>query len=239
MRIAIYSNYYTDIGELKNIIYEYLINNKIVAKVSVFENNSDVITASEHFDVYVMDMDMYENIVELGQQLNKINAYAKFIYTSKDTTRAYEAAQAEADYFLAKPYDKEQTLKVFKKIRKSVQDDNIVINTADGERRIRANTLNYINIVNRCLCYHLTDGTIFDGQTLRSSFEKAISPLQFNRSNSFLFLPPSLLINVGEIKILDTNKVIFENNDILYISRKQHDLIDTAWKSYTRFVNID
>ena len=239
MRIAIYSNYYTDIGELKNIIYEYLINNKIVAKVSVFENNSDVITAPEHFDVYVMDMDMHENIIELGQQLNKINACAKFIYASKDTTRAYEASQAEADYFLAKPYDKEQTLKVFKKIRQSVQDDNIVINTADGERRIRANTLNYINIVNRCLCYHLTDGTIFDGQTLRSSFEKAISPLQFHRSNSFLFLHPSLLINVGEIKILDTNKVIFENNDILYISRKQHDLIDTAWKSYTRFVNIN
>ena len=49
----------------------------------------------------------------------------------------------------------------------------------------------------------------------------------------------SLLINVGEIKILDTDKVIFENNDILYISKKQHDLIDSAWKSYNRFINIE
>jgi hypothetical protein len=74
---------------------------------------------------------------------------------------------------------------------------------------------------------------------LRTSFEKAISPLQYHHSNTFLFLPPSLLINVGEIKILDTDKVIFENNDILYISKKQHDLIDSAWKSYNRFINIE
>ena len=80
---------------------------------------------------------------------------------------------------------------------------------------------------------------MFDGQTLRTSFEKAISPLQHAKSKSFLFLPPSLLINVGEIKILYSDKIVFENDDVLYISKKQHDLIDVAWKSYTRFINID
>ena len=59
--------------------------------------------------------------------------------------------------------------------------------------------LNYINIVKRCLSYHLKDGTMLDGQSLRVSFEKAIDPLQ--ERPSFLFLAPSLLINLNEIKI--------------------------------------
>jgi ABC-2 type transport system ATP-binding protein len=45
---------------------------------------------------------------------------------------------------------------------------------------------------------------------LRSSFEKAIHPLEENKA--FLFLPPSLLINLGEIK--DLNKS-FDNKEIL------------------------
>ena len=67
--------------------------------------------------------------------------------------------------------------RIIKEIKQKVQDDHIVIKISGGEKRIRANELNYINIVQRCLCYHLTDGTMFDGQTLRTSFEKAISPL--------------------------------------------------------------
>lgn len=239
LKIAIYSNRFSDINDLKEIVYEYLTENKIVAKVSTFEDSYELLTASNSYDIYIMDMDMHSNVAEIGRQISVIDTGTKFIYVSENTALAYDAFESEADYFLAKPFNKDKVLKILKEIRQHIQDENIVIKTAIGEKRVRANALNYINIVQRCLCYHLTDGTMFDGQALRTSFEKAISPLQYHRSNTFLFLPPSLLINVGEIKILDTDKVIFENNDILYISKKQHDLIDSAWKSYNRFINIE
>ena len=95
------------------------------------------------------------------------------------------------------------------------------------------NNLNYINIVRRCLCYHLKDGTIFDGQTLRSSFEKAIDPLQHHKS--FIFLPPSLLINLNEIKAINKDNIIFENDDILFFPMKQHDTLRNKWIEYNAF----
>ena len=79
---------------------------------------------------------------------------------------------------------------------------------------------------------------MFDGQTLRNSFEKAISPLQHHKSKSFLFLPPSLLINVGEIKILNNDNIIFENDDVLYIPKKSYDVVHDAWIDYNKFVNL-
>ena len=39
LNIAIYSNYYADIEALKSIIYTYLAEIKIVAKISVIEDS--------------------------------------------------------------------------------------------------------------------------------------------------------------------------------------------------------
>ena len=76
---------------------------------------------------------------------------------------------------------------------------------------------------------------MFDGQTLRSSFEKAIYPLQENKS--FLFIPPSLLINIGEIKILNSDNAVFENDDVVYFPKKSYDMIHDKWLNYNRIVN--
>ena len=47
--------------------------------------------------------------------------------------------------------------------RREIKEDSIIIKIPSGERRVRINNLNYINIVRRCLCYHLKDGAMFDG----------------------------------------------------------------------------
>jgi hypothetical protein len=73
---------------------------------------------------------------------------------------------------------------------------------------------------------------------LRTSFEKAIFPLQHNKAKMFLFLPPSLLINIGEIKIINSDNIVFENDDVLYVPKKSHDTIRDAWIEYNKFTNL-
>ena len=237
LSIAIYSDQKADSVVLRSIIQDFLIDSKIMAKVSIFSNPDEFITVHGSYDIYIMDMDSADDVIELGQCIMGIDIGSHFIYMCSDINQAYQAAKIHADYFLAKPIDIEEFILILKKIKRKIQDDNIIIKIPTGERRVRANNLNYINIVKRCLCYHLKDGTVFDGQTLRTSFEKAISPLQHNKSKSLLFLPPSLLINIGEIKIVNSNNIIFENDDILYFPKKAYETIREAWINYNRFVN--
>ena len=75
---------------------------------------------------------------------------------------------------------------------------------------------------------YLKDGEMFDGQTLRSSFQKAITPL--DQHEQFIFLSPSLLINLYQIKILDLDHLYFDNDEVLYFPRKAHDTIEQRWK---------
>ena len=232
LSIAIYSDQETDVLALKSIIQDFLIANKIMAKLSHFQKGEDLILVPTRYDIYIMDMDSSEDTIALGKTMMDIEAGSRFIYMSSDTTKAYSVFKLHADYFLEKPIDIQDFHTILTRIKQKIQEDNIIIKIPTGERRIRSNNLNYINIVKRCLCYHLRDGAMFDGQTLRTSFEKAIYPLQ--NSQMFLFLPPSLLINLSEIKIVNSDNIIFENEDVVYFPKKSYDIVREAWLNYNR-----
>lgn len=203
-----------------------------MAKISCFSTPEEVMMIPNRYDVYFMDMDSTNDATVLGKNRRLIDEGSQFVYMSINPNVAHIAAKVRSDYFITKPFDKEEIAEILNEIKKEIKEDSIIIKIPSGERRVRINNLNYINIVRRCLCYHLKDGAMFDGQTLRSSFEKAIDPL--HKHKSFIFLAPSLLINLGEIKIINKDNIVFENDDVLYFPMKQYDNLRNAWINYNR-----
>ena len=206
-----------------------------MAKISFFSTPEEVMMIPNRYDVYFMDMDSTNDATALGKNRRLIDEGSQFVYMSINPNVAHIAAKVRSDYFITKPFDKEEIAEILNEIKKEIKEDSIIIKIPSGERRVRINNLNYINIVRRCLCYHLKDGAMFDGQTLRSSFEKAIDPL--NKHKSFIFLAPSLLINLGEIKIINKDNIVFENDDVLYFPMKQYDNLRNAWINYCRILD--
>ena len=206
-----------------------------MAKISCFSTPEEVMMIPNRYDVYFMDMDSTNDATVLGKNRRLIDEGSQFVYTSINPNVAHIAAKVRSDYFITKPFDKEEIAEILNEIKKEIKEDSIIIKIPSGERRVRINNLNYINIVRRCLCYHLKDGAMFDGQTLRSSFEKAIDPL--HKHKSFIFLAPSLLINLGEIKIINKDNIVFENDDVLYFPMKQYDNLRNAWVNYNRIID--
>ena len=206
-----------------------------MAKISCFSTPEEVMMIPNRYDVYFMDMDSTNDATVLGKNRRLIDEGSQFVYMSINPNVAHIAAKVRSDYFITKPFDKEEIAEILNEIQKEIKEDSIIIKISSGERRVRINNLNYINIVRRCLCYHLKDGAMFDGQTLRSSFEKAIDPL--HKHKSFIFLAPSLLINLGEIKIINKDNIVFENDDVLYFPMKQYDNLRNAWINYNRIID--
>ena len=232
LSIAIYSNLIEDVAILKTLIQDYLIESKSMAKISCFPKGEDIILIPNRYDVYFIDMDTEEDSAELGESLRKIDRGSKFVYMSINPNKAQRATKARCDYFITKPFDKIELIEILTEIKEDIRQDSFIIKIPSGERRVRVDDLNYVNIVRRCLCYHLKDGNMFDGQTLRSSFEKAIHPLEEHKS--FIFLAPSLLINLNEIQIINKDHLIFDNADILYFPMKQYDVLRNAWINYNK-----
>jgi DNA-binding LytR/AlgR family response regulator len=134
-----------------------------MAKISCFSKPEEIIAIPNRYDAYFMDMDSETEIIALGKQLKQIDDGGQFIYVSINPNNASIAAKTRSDYFITKPFDKEELTEILNEIKKEVKEDSIIIKIPSGERRVRINNLNYINIVRRCLCYHLKDGAMFDG----------------------------------------------------------------------------
>jgi hypothetical protein len=98
------------------------------------------------------------------------------------------------------------------------------------DQRIYIKDLNYINITNRNLRYHLADGKEYDSQTLRQSFSKEISPLLIKPE--LYFIQPSLLVNLTNIETLWADRMQFENGDIIYYPKTAYEKLKNAWKNY-------
>ena len=235
LSIAIYSTDLEFCNQIKEIIQDYLIEYKTMARVSLFQEVEKIEMVSRSYDLYIIDMDS-ETIgtIELGLKLKENDKGSKFLYISHDINLAFQATDTIADCFLCKPIPVESLKKIITKVWSNIKSNSVIIQTTVGERRVRIDTINYINIIKRCLCYHLNDGSMFDGQTLRVAFDKATANL-INNEN-FIFIDPSLLINLGEIQILEHDHVIFENGDIAYFPKKHYDLIRERWIAYSKVI---
>ena len=233
--IAIYTIQSETAEELKETIQDFLIESKTTAKVLFFNDSQTLLTTPNSFDLYIMDLDnSNENVLELGGQMTEIDKGSKYLFISSTPEKAHEVADIWADYYLSKPIDKNKMKKILLKVLDSIKHNSTIIQTSEGERRVRIDNINYIDIVKRCLCYHLNDGSMFDGQTLRTSFEKATSHLI--RHEDFIFLAPSLLINVLQIKILNHNSAKFENGEVVYFPRKAYEMVRARWVNRSKII---
>ena len=236
LRIAIYSKDAESLANVKSIVQDFLIELKFIAKVSKFIEKENIVEAPE-YDIYIIDMDEDPSeALTIGHDIRNIYQDARFVYLSEDSAMAYSVAKAKFEYFSTKPLEKEDLFEILRKIKRKILNDSVIIKVAGGERRIKIHELNYVNITKRCLCYHLTDGTVFDGQTLRTSFEKTIDPLHKRTDKVFLLLGPSLLINVGQIKVLNKDNLIFDNDDILFFPQTQYEKVREAWVNFNRVI---
>lgn len=103
----------------------------------------------------------------------------------------------------------------------------IIISTSRGDQRMGLTNLNFIDIENRSLFYHLKNETVQARCVLRTSFAKAIE--QYLHNDNLIFLKPSLLINIDNIEFLNKDHIIFKNNEVLYFPKKHYCEIYERW----------
>lgn len=103
----------------------------------------------------------------------------------------------------------------------------VIISTSQGDKRVELKDLNFIDIEERSLFYHLNDKVIKARCILRTSFAKAIEPYLCNEN--LFFLKPSLLINIDNIQFLNKDHIIFKNDEILYFPKKYYIEIYEKW----------
>ena len=229
IKVTIYERYIENVGDVRGYLRQFANTNNIIIKENVFFKAEDMIETVS--DVCLLD---YKAFLEYSEELIQwqITHNIKFIFATSDIKDIIEIMQCHPEqYFILAPIEEEALHKVFDNLKQRIKKIAIVAKLAHSEdQRIYIKDLNYINITNRNLRYHLANGREYDSQTLRQSFSKEISPLLIKPE--LYFIQPSLLVNLTNIETLWADHMQFENGDIIYYPKTAYDKLKEAWKNY-------
>lgn len=229
IKITILENNITNVGDIRGFLREFTNKNNIVIKENVYFKTEDMVQHSA--DICLIDFKAYlENQEVLFDWQDKNNI--KFIFATSDIKDIVEIMQNHPEHYcLLTPIEEESLIKILDNLKTKIKKVAIIAKLAHSEdQRIYIKDLNYINIINRNLRYHLANGKEYDSQTLRQSFSKEIAPLLIKPE--LYFIQPSLLINLTNIDTLWQDHLKFENGDVIYFPKTAYDKLKEVWKNY-------
>lgn len=232
LTFAIYESENINTLQVKEYIKNYADNQYTIIKQCGISNIEDLMRLKPK--LCLMDYRIYlENEEELKtwKKKNKII----FIFIAQDRYQMIDIVHTDpTNYCLLDPLKEETLLLLLDYIREHIKSTIIAVKIPhSGEEIIEVKNLNYINIAGRSLRFYMDDKSEVTSQSLRQSFSKEVEPML--KHPELLFIPPSLILNLENIKQLFGDHAVFKNGSIVYFPKATYDKVRAAWAEYHDF----
>lgn len=238
MKIALCDDEREQLAQTKTYLQEYfLLHPGMDAAVTAFSCGA---TLLEHlrtkgaFDLYLLDVIMpRENGIDLGLSIREFDQGGPIIYLTSSPDFAVDSYQARASAYLLKPLDKNRLFQTLDDIVEKWFRENrsfTTIKTKGGLRRLPVRAIVYGELVNRCVQYHLSDGSAVEGMSLRGPFQEAVKPLLEHRQ--FVLCATSFLVNLSFVEMIEPSGLRLTGGKILPLSRPLRAEVTGRWMDY-------
>ncbi len=187
-----------------------------------------------NFDIYILDVIMPgENGIELGLDIRKLDQGGHIIYLTASPAFAVDSYRAKATDYLLKPLEKHRLFSLLDELAQQWlrrRQCFVTIKTREGLQRISLHTIVYGELADRCVRYHLSDGAVLEGMSLRGSFQSAVRPLLEHRA--FVLCAASFLVNLSFVKRIDASGLHLAQGETLPLSRQLRGEVTDRWLDY-------
>ena len=171
--------------------------------------------------------------IELGNLVRKYDQNVPVIYTSSLKDYAFDSYSVHAFDYLLKPLEKERLqealMKAYHLAEKKLKAD-ITIKTKDGLQAVNVLNVTFVESRDRCLHYHLSDGSVVVSIYNHGRFEDSFVP--FEPFQQFVQVHKSFLVNMDFIKELQADSISMNDGSVIPISRNQKNNVRSRYLSY-------
>lgn len=238
MKIAVCDDNKNELFIINKILEEFIAsqfpNNKIT--YTAFQSSIDLLNAIEcgqYFDILLLDIVMpLMNGIQLADEIRTKNISSKIIFLTSSSEYAIDSYSVGAYYYLLKPIKKETLVSLLKKISFEFFNDiekYLFIKNTTTLSKIALSQLEYVEVINRTLFFHLINGEI-----LKSTF-LTISELEKELLINKQFAKPhrSYIINMDHIRNLSSNGITTIGGASIPISRNLYKGIKQQYIDYS------
>lgn len=240
MRIAVCEDDKRERGRLSELLGQYGLSRKVDIESEFFENSIDFLcdVKGGEYDLILLDVAMRGmDGIKAAQEIREKDKNVKLIFVSFSTELAMESYRVDAYHYLLKPVDADELFSLLDKAGKELaiqEEQGFVLKNREGIERLFFSQIEYVEVVNKKVSFHLTNGVIREVTAALADFEGELLTRQ-----EFVKTHRSYVVNLYCIQSIGANCAITKRGHSIPVSRQRHSQVqDTYMNFWNRIGNF-
>lgn len=167
MYIAVCDDQATELDNLINLLHSWQKNNRNTLQYKTFRNATELLNTAEkeHFSLYLLDVMMPGmNGMEAAREIRGFDEAADIVFLTSSPDFAYASYGVHALDYLLKPIQSDKLFPILNRLAQKEQSpqDDFLLKIGATLIRVPIPRLTYVEVMNKHLYYHLSDGTVYE-----------------------------------------------------------------------------
>ncbi len=232
LRIAICDDEIQELSRISKLLNRYQELKSEAFQYDAFSNALELLERMQKvgYDILLLDVLMPGITgIEAAHEIRKFNQTVKIIFLTSSPEFAVESYAVDAYYYLLKPTTETKLFPILDKLfldtRKEAE--SLFIKSATGIVRISFYNLEFLEVRNKKLYFHLTDGSIKEVYGSLSDYE----PKLLNKEE-FLKVHRSIIVNMNHTQELTSGTIKTATGQCIPVSRLLYPRVREIYMNY-------
>lgn len=186
---------------------------------TAFASSDDLIIScsEESYDLLLLDILMPgKNGMQTAHEIRRQNQCVKLVFLTSSPEFALESYSVKASSYLLKPITREKLFSVLDDLLSEERNppEGFVVKTTDGMVRILFSRISYVEVIQKRLYFHLSDGEQREVCAPLSEYEGMLLARP-----EFLKVHRSYIVNLWQMSELSSSGFISESGRLIPVSR--------------------
>lgn len=233
MRIAICDDDEQELMHLSELITEYQMSREVSLDCHLFHNGTELLCDMKggDYDLVLLDVLMPGvNGIQAAQELRELDQNVKLIFISASPEFALDSYRVGAYHYLLKPADADAFFTLLDRIGSELfaqEEQGFVLKNRKGVVRVSFAQLEFVEVINKTVSFHMVDGTIHEVTATLGDFEsKLLSRPEFIKPHR------SYLVNLSYVQAIGANCIVTKRGNSIPISRQRRSQVQDAYMHF-------
>lgn len=179
------------------------------------------------YDLIFLDILMDgKNGIETASQIRRADTHTRLVFISVSNDFASESYAVHADYYLLKPYGKEEFLCAIKNTPLDSLGSQVAVTLPNGQK-ISAHSILYTSFSGHYVTIHREKEEPLKIRCTQKEFEQVLLPF-----TDFVLCTKGMIVNLNKVSRLDTDHFVMNDGNYVSISRRKYSGVKQLYSEF-------